>query len=101
MMQLNDATLFGRSRPLPAAATHTATHPFLVDTPATESRQETPARRQRGGATRGTPEYDAWAQSIEEMIGTGAVEALQELLGSHGLGHLSGPDQIQIGRAHV
>lgn len=96
MMQLNDATLFGRSRPLPAAATHTATHPFLVDTPATESRQETPARRQRGGATRGTPEYDAWAQSIEEMIGTGAVEALQELLGSHGLGHLSGPDQIRV-----
>lgn len=96
MMQLNDATLFGRSRPLPATAAHTATHPLLVDTPTTESRQETPARRQRGGATRGTPEYDAWAQSIEEMIGAGAVEALQELLGSHGLGHLSGPDQIRV-----
>jgi E3 ubiquitin-protein ligase HUWE1 len=79
---------------------NTATHPLLLDSPSSDSRQGDSSllrRRQSiANAARQTPEYTAWAQSIEQVIGTGAVEALQELLSSHGLAHLSGPDQIRL-----
>lgn len=82
-------------RPRVASAGATL-HPLLVDTPASDQRLDAPSRRQRGG--RG-PEYDAWVNNIEQILGPGGVDTLQELLGAHGLAHLSGPDQLRVGIA--
>lgn len=71
-------------------------HPLLNEAPATDTRLDTPTRNQRNA--RG-PEYEAWANNIEQMLGPGGVDTLQELLGAHGLSHLAGPDQLRVGIA--
>ncbi|KAK4704493.1 hypothetical protein P7C70_g1715, partial [Phenoliferia sp. Uapishka_3] len=98
MMLGGDPSIFGRPRSsgLPSGSGHGPAHPLLTDAPANDSQQNAPSRRQRRGPNQETPEYSAWVQSIEQMVGAGAVEALQDLLGRNGLGHLSGPDQIRL-----
>ncbi|GAA5823738.1 hypothetical protein JCM11251_003273 [Rhodosporidiobolus azoricus] len=94
MMQLSDAGMFDRPRNTNTAAAH----PLLVEGPSAEARVESAARRPRGpGATsRDSPAYQEWVRSVEQMLGPGGVNTLQEVLGSHGLAHLSGPDQLRI-----
>ncbi|KAI5477219.1 E3 ubiquitin-protein ligase HUWE1 [Pseudohyphozyma bogoriensis] len=96
-MMLGDASLFGgRSRS--SAAPQAPAHPLLIDTPAVDGDNGGPSRRQRRNQAQSqdTPEYQAWVQQIERAVGVGAVEALQELLGSYGLEHLTGPEQIRL-----
>ncbi|GAA5851451.1 hypothetical protein JCM3766R1_000331 [Sporobolomyces carnicolor] len=93
MMQLNDAGMFDR----PRQTTHAASHPLLVEAPAAESSAAASARRSRGGATsRDSPAYQEWVRSIEAMLGPNGLNTLQDVLGSHGLSHLSGPDQLRV-----
>ncbi|GAA5906785.1 E3 ubiquitin-protein ligase TOM1 [Sporobolomyces salmoneus] len=93
MMQLSDAGMFDR----PRQTTHAATHPLLVEAPATESAAAANSRRSRGGATsRDSPAYQEWVRSIEAMLGPNGLNTLQDVLGSHGLSHLSGPDQLRV-----
>ncbi|GAA5939453.1 E3 ubiquitin-protein ligase TOM1 [Sporobolomyces koalae] len=93
MMQLNDAGMFDR----PRQTTHAAAHPLLVENPAAESAAAASSRRSRGGATsRDSPAYQEWVRSIEAMLGPNGLNTLQDVLGSHGLSHLSGPDQIRV-----
>ncbi|GAA6006127.1 hypothetical protein JCM11491_002040 [Sporobolomyces phaffii] len=93
MMQLNDAGMFDR----PRQTTHAASHPLLVEAPATESASAANSRRSRGGATsRDSPAYQEWVRSIEAMLGPNGLNTLQDVLGSHGLSHLSGPDQLRV-----
>ena len=93
MMQLNDSAMFGRSRSDPSTS-NAAAHPLLVDTPTPGS--DSAARRQRGDGSRGTPEYNAWVHSIEQMLGGGAIEQLQQLLSAHGMARIDSPNQIRI-----
>ncbi|GAA5961735.1 hypothetical protein JCM21900_000844 [Sporobolomyces salmonicolor] len=94
MMQLGDAGMFDR----PRTSSHTAAHPLLVEGPAAEGPASPTSRRSRGGAatSRDSPAYQEWVRSIEQMLGPGGVNTLQEVLGSHGLAHLTGPDQLRI-----
>lgn len=98
MMLAGDPAIFGRSRAVaPSGPTHTPSHPLLVDAPSSDSQQNAPSRRQqRGASQQESAAYNEWVQNIEQMVGAGAVEALQDLLGRNGLGHLSGPDQISL-----
>ncbi|GAA6015032.1 hypothetical protein JCM10207_008710 [Rhodosporidiobolus poonsookiae] len=93
MMQLSDAGMFDR----PRNANTAAAHPLLVEGSA-EARVETAARRPRGNnaTSRDSPAYQEWVRSVEQMLGPGGVNTLQEVLGSHGLAHLHGPDQLRI-----
>ena len=95
MMQLNDSAMFGRSRSDPSTSS-AAAHPLLVDTPTPGSASDSAARRQRGDGSRGTPEYNAWVHSIEQMLGGGAIEQLQQLLSAHGMARIESPNQIRI-----
>lgn len=63
---------------------------MLVDRPVTESRPESSRARRsrRGGASE-------LIRSIEDLIGAGAVEAVQDLLGSHGLPN-AGVDSVRL-----
>ncbi|GAA6062543.1 hypothetical protein JCM10212_004309 [Sporobolomyces blumeae] len=94
MMQLSDAGMFDR----PRQTNHTAPHPLLVEgAAANEASTANTSRRSRGGATsRDSPAYQEWVRSIEQMLGPNGVNTLQEVLGSHGLSHLNGPDQLRI-----
>lgn len=96
-MNLTDANMYGAqgrdSGPPP-----TAVHPLLMEAVGNEARSETP-RRQRGGQNRAGHDYEAWVQSIENMIGPGAGAALQELLNQHGISQLADPAQIRVGLA--
>ncbi|GAA5975362.1 hypothetical protein JCM5350_006450 [Sporobolomyces pararoseus] len=93
MMQLNDAGMFDR----PRQTTHAASHPLLVEAPAAESTAAANSRRSRGGATsRDSPAYQEWVRSIEAMLGPNGLNTLQDVLGSHGLSHLNGPDQLRV-----
>jgi E3 ubiquitin-protein ligase HUWE1 len=93
MMQLNDAGMFDR----PRQTTHAASHPLLVEAPNAESTGGANSRRSRGGATsRDSPAYQEWVRSIEAMLGPNGLNTLQDVLGSHGLSHLSGPDQLRV-----
>ncbi|KAK4052443.1 E3 ubiquitin-protein ligase tom1 [Microbotryomycetes sp. JL201] len=87
----------GDADPLGRAARSSAppAHPLLTEPPV-ETPTTAPSRRGRGG--RG-PEYEAWANNIEQVLGPGGVDTLQELLGAHGLSHLSGPEQLRVGIA--
>ncbi|KAM0790628.1 hypothetical protein ACM66B_004490 [Microbotryomycetes sp. NB124-2] len=87
----------GEADPLGRAVRSSAppAHPLLTEPPV-ETPTTAPSRRQRGG--RG-PEYEAWANNIEQVLGPGGVDTLQELLGAHGLSHLSGPEQLRVGIA--
>ncbi|GAA5942817.1 hypothetical protein JCM10213_002959 [Rhodosporidiobolus nylandii] len=93
MMELGDAGLFDRPRNVNTAAPH----PLLVEA-SNEARVESAARRPRGtnATSRDSPAYQEWVRSVEQMLGPGGVNTLQEVLGSHGLSHLSGPDQVRI-----
>ena len=92
-MQLNDAGMFDR----PRQTTHAASHPLLVEAPAAESTAAANSRRSRGGATsRDSPAYQEWVRSIEAMLGPNGLNTLQDVLGSHGLSHLNGPDQLRV-----
>lgn len=95
MMQLNDSLTFGRSRGNGGAGS-AASHPLLMDTPSGGTGTDAPSRRQRGDGSRGTPEYNAWVQSIEQMLGGGAIEQLQQLLSAHGMARIDSPNQIRI-----
>jgi len=94
MMALGDAGMFDRPRTTSTAAPH----PLLVEGPPPDARLETAARRPRGNnaTSRDSPAYQEWVRSVEQMLGPGGVNTLQEVLGSHGLAHLSGPDQLRI-----
>ncbi|GAA5969495.1 hypothetical protein JCM11641_008133 [Rhodosporidiobolus odoratus] len=94
MMELSDAGMFDRPRNTNTAAPH----PLLVEAPSSEARPEAAPRRQRGAnaTSRDSPAYQEWVRSVEQMLGPGGVNTLQEVLGSHGLSHLSGPDQLRI-----
>lgn len=96
-MNLTDANMYGAqgrdNGPPP-----TAVHPLLMEAVSNETRSETP-RRQRGGQSRAGHDYEAWVQSIENMIGPGAGAALQELLNQHGISQLADPAQIRVGLA--
>ncbi|GAA6003447.1 E3 ubiquitin-protein ligase TOM1 [Rhodotorula paludigena] len=94
MMQLGDAGMFDRPRHTNTAAPH----PLLVEGPSPEAQAAAAARRPRGNnaTSRDSPAYQEWVRSIEQMLGPGGVNTLQEVLGSHGLSHLSGPDQLRI-----
>ncbi|GAA5889291.1 hypothetical protein JCM6882_000697 [Rhodosporidiobolus microsporus] len=94
MMHLSDAGMFDRPRSTNTAAAH----PLLVEAPSNEARVESAARRPRGAnaTSRDSPAYQEWVRSVEQMLGPGGVNTLQEVLGSHGLAHLSGPDQLRI-----
>ena len=77
----------------------TAQHPLLVESAANESSQLGPgARRPRvsPSGARNTAEYEQWANSVEQMIGPGAVEALQQLLDNNGMPRITGPDQVRL-----
>ncbi|KAM0754248.1 hypothetical protein T439DRAFT_311132 [Meredithblackwellia eburnea MCA 4105] len=76
----------------------TPDHPLLIDAPGSDAQQSSLSRRRRtaGQPGSGSPEYEAWARSLEQVIGTGAIEALHDMLSRNGLGHLSGPDQIRL-----
>ncbi|BGP42101.1 E3 ubiquitin-protein ligase tom1 [Rhodotorula kratochvilovae] len=94
MMALGDAGMFDRPRNTSTAAPH----PLLVEGPQQDARAETASRRPRGNnaTSRDSPAYQEWVRSVEQMLGPGGVNTLQEVLGSHGLAHLSGPDQLRI-----
>ncbi|SCV71562.1 BQ2448_3150 [Microbotryum intermedium] len=95
-----DADVFGNPRRNHPSTQAAAAHPLLVETPSNESGADSIAsRRDRGAGARGTPEYEAWANNIERMLGPGGVDTLHQLLGQHGLAHLSGPDQLRVGIA--
>lgn len=97
LMSLSDANMYGMGGQRPEV-TNAAVHPLLVDSPATDARQELASGAARGFQSR-TSEYDAWVQSIERMLGPGAGDALQELLNQHGISHLADPNQIRVGLA--
>ncbi|CAG8525542.1 7740_t:CDS:2, partial [Scutellospora calospora] len=83
-----DISGLGRSRPLPGTNDDVTTHPLLVNrsptVPSVASVELT-----RGRSVRNGPLGD-WTQSIEELIGGGAVQLLEQLLTrSRGLGHSS------------
>ncbi|GAA6031536.1 hypothetical protein JCM8097_006506 [Rhodosporidiobolus ruineniae] len=94
MMHLSDAGMFDRPRNTNTAAAH----PLLVEGPSGESRVDSAARRPRGhnATSRDSPAYQEWVRSVEQMLGPGGVNTLQEVLGSHGLAHLTGPEQLRI-----
>ncbi|GAA6048825.1 hypothetical protein JCM3770_003640 [Rhodotorula araucariae] len=94
MMALGDAGMFDRPRNTSTAAPH----PLLVEGPQPDARTESASRRPRGNnaTSRDSPAYQEWVRSVEQMLGPGGVNTLQEVLGSHGLAHLSGPDQLRI-----
>ena len=77
----------------------TASHPLLVESSTNETAQAASgSRRQRVGpaGARNTAEYQQWAESVEQMIGPGAVEALQQLLDNNGMPPITGPDQVRL-----
>lgn len=94
-MMMADAAIFGnRSRAPQVPAT--PAHPLLVDSSSSDNQLNSASSRRRRAPGQGTAEYNAWAQHIEQLLGPGSVEALQDLLGSYGLEHLAGPDQLRL-----
>ncbi|BGP26526.1 E3 ubiquitin-protein ligase HUWE1 [Rhodotorula toruloides] len=93
MMMLGDA---GADRP--RNQNTAAPHPLLAESSAAEAALESAARRPRGNhpARRDSPAYREWVRSVEAMLGPGGVNTLEDLLGSQGLSHLHGPDQVSI-----
>ncbi|KPV73687.1 uncharacterized protein RHOBADRAFT_16819 [Rhodotorula graminis WP1] len=77
MMALGDAGMFDRPRNTSTAAPH----PLLVEGPPPDARLETAARRPRGNnaTSRDSPAYQEWVRSVEQMLGPGGVNTLQEL----------------------
>ncbi|SGY62078.1 BQ5605_C007g04651 [Microbotryum silenes-dioicae] len=97
---VTDSDVFGNPRRNHPSTQAAAAHPLLVETPASDGGADSMvSRRNRGAGARGTPEYEAWANNIERMLGPGGVDTLHQLLGQHGLAHLSGPDQLRVGIA--
>ncbi|CAG8513467.1 7938_t:CDS:10, partial [Acaulospora morrowiae] len=77
----------GRSRPLASTNDDVTTHPLLINrSPAIPSMSN--SELTRGRSVRNGPLGD-WAQSIEELIGGGAVQLLEQLLSRSRLGQHS------------
>jgi E3 ubiquitin-protein ligase HUWE1 len=95
-MNLSDLTRLGGRANAGAVA---ASHPLLVDAPSPAVDRDSAGRRQRGaGGARTTPAYDTWVATIEQMIGGGAIEQLQRLLGQAGMPRIESPDQLRLQR---
>ncbi|EMS22762.1 E3 ubiquitin-protein ligase HUWE1 [Rhodotorula toruloides NP11] len=93
MMMLGDA---GADRP--RNQNTAAPHPLLAESSSAEAAAEPAARRPRGhqGASRDSPAYREWVRSVEAMLGPGGVNTLEEILGTQGLSHLHGPEQVSV-----
>lgn len=96
-MSLSDLTASGRPR---GSGAPTASHPLLVDSSVASERERRRSgfASSAGGANRTTPTYDAWVETIEQLIGGGAIEQLQRLLGQAGMPRIESPDQLRLQR---